>query len=343
MSQREQLAVPFPAQLIKAPPKGKYGSYVQHSTVTERLLSIVGPFTYEITQVIFGVAPAIYEKGTGKVKWPAREHAVVGCIARLTVTIDGETVSVEEAGDVENPAMETDGRNLKDASSDAIKRCAMRVGLGLHLWSQDDYFLDRQLAKDAQSVAAAVDGPVNPVEEIPSDGDDPGAVAPLSEPEPDEDDEPVEAPVDDDQSEYPPWGPGPGPKPMPEGKTPLVDAALAKQRLESEIAIDIDRRMKCPGQCEYLDPYTHDEPCCQDAHLRRLYQLAQAGLAIKHDGESKDLLHQALKKAGVRHVSQLRKAQLEDLISRSIYLFTGMIYGTGTIGNPNYPRPRDHA
>ena len=34
---------------------------------------------------------------------------------------------------------------LKNAISDAHKRCAMRVGLGLHLYAQDDYFLLKQL------------------------------------------------------------------------------------------------------------------------------------------------------------------------------------------------------
>ena len=41
---------------------------------------------------------------------------------------------------------------MKDAMSDAIKRCAMALGVGLHLWSQmgdqDEYFLDKQLAKN---------------------------------------------------------------------------------------------------------------------------------------------------------------------------------------------------
>ena len=39
----------------------------------------------------------------------------------------------------------TNGARLKNAVSDAHKRCAMRVGLGLHLYAQDDYFLLDQL------------------------------------------------------------------------------------------------------------------------------------------------------------------------------------------------------
>jgi hypothetical protein len=36
---------------------------------------------------------------------------------------------------------------LKNAASDAIKRCAMRLGVGLSLWSQENYYLDKALAK----------------------------------------------------------------------------------------------------------------------------------------------------------------------------------------------------
>lgn len=148
MTQLQQLATPFPEHLVKKAPQGKFGSYVAHSAITERLLSIVGPFSYEIVEVIHGHAKAVIGKnGTAEhPTYPARDQAIVGCLGRLTVTIDGRTVSVIEVGDVEEAAMNNDGRNLKDASSDAIKRCAMRLGLGLHLWSQSDYFLEAQLS-----------------------------------------------------------------------------------------------------------------------------------------------------------------------------------------------------
>ena len=79
-------------------------------------------------------------------------EVVTGVILALTVEIDGELVTVEEAGDVEQPFnWRTDGARLKDAVSDAVKRCAMALGVGLHLWSQFDgqseYFLDKQLEK----------------------------------------------------------------------------------------------------------------------------------------------------------------------------------------------------
>ena len=40
------------------------------------------------------------------------------------------------------------GEKLKKMESDAFKRCASKLGVGLHLWAQEQYFLDVQLAKD---------------------------------------------------------------------------------------------------------------------------------------------------------------------------------------------------
>lgn len=146
MSQLRELAEPFKGRLVKSAPAGKYGSYVAHSTVNERLLSVVGPFTFEVTQLIRGWTDEVVTgRGTPKERvYPPRD-AVIGCIARLEVEIDGRMVAVSEVGDVEGAAGQSDGANAKEASSDAFKRCAMRLGLGLHLWSQDDYFLDKQL------------------------------------------------------------------------------------------------------------------------------------------------------------------------------------------------------
>ena len=160
----QQLAKPFPDSLVKPAPQGRFGDYVPHSTVTERLLSIVGAFNYEVVEVIRGDAPQVVGKGKGftktNPKYPARSDAIVGCLARLGVEVDGKKIYITEVGDVDEPAMNNDGTNLKNASSDAIKRCAMRIGLGLHLWSQEDYFLDLQLAtsKDDDEVVEVTNG-----------------------------------------------------------------------------------------------------------------------------------------------------------------------------------------
>jgi hypothetical protein len=131
MRQLRELATPFPPSLVHKAPQGKYGSYVEHSTYTERLLSIVGPYSTEVREILRGP-----------------DGTIEGVLLALTVTIDGRTVTVVEAGDCEQPGnWKTQGARMKDAMSDAIKRCCSRIGLGLHLWSQDSYFLDKQLDK----------------------------------------------------------------------------------------------------------------------------------------------------------------------------------------------------
>ena len=131
MSDLLKLSTPFPDNLVKPAPQGKYGTYVAHSTVTERLLSIVGPFDMRICETFYG------DNGN-----------VEGVVLEMTFMIDGQRVTVQEIGDCEQPTnWKTQGARLKDAVSDGVKRCAMRIGLGLHLWSQDDYFLPSQLEK----------------------------------------------------------------------------------------------------------------------------------------------------------------------------------------------------
>ena len=131
MTQLQQLAEPFPPGLIKQPPKGKYGEYVPHSAVTERLLAVVGPYSQEVSEVLYDA-----------------DGRVEGVVLTLVFEVDGQTVRISEAGEWSNPQSKTQGARLKDAISDATKRCAMRAGLGLHLWSQADYFLDDMLGGD---------------------------------------------------------------------------------------------------------------------------------------------------------------------------------------------------
>jgi hypothetical protein len=107
--------------------------------------------------VLRGDLPAVPADPNGKSRRakngsPALAGVVVGGIWRLIAEVDGRRVEVEEVGDVDPRNKEHDGERLKDAASDALKRCAMRLGLGLHLWAQEHYFLDQQLA--AQLAAA---------------------------------------------------------------------------------------------------------------------------------------------------------------------------------------------
>ncbi len=122
VSDLTRLAQRFPRELVQRDPGGN--RYVAHENVTQWLLGVVGPFSFELVEGVW----------------------------RLTLQVDGRTVRLEEAGDVEDPHnWRHDGQRLKQAASDAIKRCAMRAGLGLHLWAGERYVLDQRLSKGEPS------------------------------------------------------------------------------------------------------------------------------------------------------------------------------------------------
>tara|TARA_A100001015_G_C14786058_1_gene631121 strand:- start:328 stop:759 length:432 start_codon:yes stop_codon:yes gene_type:complete len=134
MNQLHELSRRFPDKFIHKNPSG-FGDYIQHSVIRQRLLTVLGAYSTDIVETL-------YDDGI-----------ITGVILKLSCVIDGKEISVVEAGDVENPSnWKTNGARMKDAMSDAIKRCAMALGVGLHLWSQidgeDEYFLDKQLEKE---------------------------------------------------------------------------------------------------------------------------------------------------------------------------------------------------
>lgn len=144
---------PFPRHLIHSNPSGG-GSYVKHSVVVQRLLDLFGAYDFELVEVLRGDVAAIAPNPSGNSKRakdgaPALDDAVVGAVCRLTVMIDEKPCRIEDVGDCESPHnWPHDGARLKDAMSDAIKRCAARLGVGLHLWAQDEAYLYEKLRKD---------------------------------------------------------------------------------------------------------------------------------------------------------------------------------------------------
>ena len=133
MNQLYELSRRFPDKFIHKNPSG-FGDYIQHSVIRQRLLTVLGAYSTDIVETLYD------------------EGIITGVVLKLSCVIDGKEISVVEAGDVENPTnWKTNGARMKDAMSDAIKRCAMSLGVGLHLWSQidgqDEYFLDKQLEK----------------------------------------------------------------------------------------------------------------------------------------------------------------------------------------------------
>jgi hypothetical protein len=115
---------------VKQKPGKFAASYVEHSVIVQRLLEVVGPFNFTVDKLI--------TEPDGKVS---------GCFATLECWIDGDYITITECGDVENLSNQTNGAAAKMAASDALKRCCARIGLGTHLWSGDNYYLDKALAK----------------------------------------------------------------------------------------------------------------------------------------------------------------------------------------------------
>lgn len=146
-----ELARPFPSNYVK---EVQGADYVPHHIVNQRAIHIFGePPKVEILREIYDG-----EKLTGVV---------------MRMTIFG--LWSEEAGASDNPQSKTNGDRLKDACSDAYKRCAMRLGLGLHLWAQKDYFLFDALTKNGEGHSQTGEGGSHP-DPTPAERDAPSPV-----------------------------------------------------------------------------------------------------------------------------------------------------------------------
>lgn len=129
MTQLQDLAKPFPASAIRTRPQGgREVEYVPASTVIEKLLATLGPFGWHVS-------------ATGRDPW-----VIVGTI---TAEVDGRTVEVQGVGE---------GDDAKSAESDALKRAARMLAVGLHLWSGDGYRLHRALEHRPTVIVEASDG-----------------------------------------------------------------------------------------------------------------------------------------------------------------------------------------
>lgn len=198
MSDLLELSLPFPAQMIEGVDKGGRGRVdtVSHFHVVQKLLAICGPFDWEIIREIRGYIPEWVDR-KGNLRMPARADGVTGVIGRMVITIDDRKVTIAEVGTAENPHLENDGENAKKAASDALKRCAMRVSAGLHLWAKDYYVLPNSLRKKEA-------GDTDPHEAEPVPSPEPAVIRqesdeePISEPESD-------APVSEPSVGSPSW------------------------------------------------------------------------------------------------------------------------------------------
>jgi len=115
----KKLTKDFPKSVVKKAPQGKFGDYVPHHIYTQRLVDVIGgnyDFTFEETR--------------------DKDGAIIGAKCRLYIKSSDQTI--EEVGDVDMNAVKrniTESEILKLAVSDGIKRCCMRLGIGLELWT----------------------------------------------------------------------------------------------------------------------------------------------------------------------------------------------------------------
>ena len=121
MANNVDLLSPFPQEVVRKAPAGKFGDYVPHAHYVERLRDSGVKYTWQCEPV--------YGTHNG-------EKRIVG--AKGTIYID-KMGSYDGFGDVDTFKLSSpkfnDGSNLKDAESDAFKRACMRFGLGVELWS----------------------------------------------------------------------------------------------------------------------------------------------------------------------------------------------------------------
>ena len=128
---KKELTKPFGKDEVKPAPRGKFGSYVPHHLVTKRLNKFAyGDWSHVLKEIVRNKDNSV--------------RAVV-----TTFTLFG--VSHDEIGDVDNNDVNnnnTDGELLKLCMSDALKRGAMRHGIGLHLWTgektEEEHYADKQ-------------------------------------------------------------------------------------------------------------------------------------------------------------------------------------------------------
>lgn len=129
MSQLADLSKPIDARYVEKKPGGYDADYVSHPVIAQYLIGLLGRVPQQ------EIVREIYDA-----------DKLTGVVLRLTLVIDGQTVVIEEVGDDDGNA-KNNGARLKNAVSDAYKRCAMRASCGLSLWAQENYFLDKSLAK----------------------------------------------------------------------------------------------------------------------------------------------------------------------------------------------------
>ena len=160
-----QISKPWNKTFVKKINKG-FGDidYVEHTQVTQKLIALIPDL--DIT-----TGDIIYDK-IEDVNGVSRKF-VTGLRVILTGTVDGKRIRREDYGMCDKPFFHSDpnkvynnGQRAKECVSDAIKRCAMRFGIGLELYDTDAWLSDylekeivelENLSNDEQQLQEQID------------------------------------------------------------------------------------------------------------------------------------------------------------------------------------------
>ena len=118
--------------------------YVDHTQVTQRLIALIPDVQLKAGSFIYDD----YEDLEGR-----RRKILTGVEYTVEGTIDGHFRSVTEVGmcdkpfEVEGRKPSNNGERAKECISDAVKRCGMRLGIGIELYDSSAW-LSSYLADD---------------------------------------------------------------------------------------------------------------------------------------------------------------------------------------------------
>jgi len=135
------LSKPWNKNLVKTINKG-FGDidYVEHTQVTQKLIAVSPDWNFNIDQ---------YLEDTVEDVNGLQRTFITGAQVTITMKVDNEYVSRTEVGMCDKPFFHNDpnkvhnnGQRAKECVSDAIKRCAMRFGVGIELYDTDAWISD---------------------------------------------------------------------------------------------------------------------------------------------------------------------------------------------------------
>jgi len=135
------LSKPWNKKLVKKLNKG-FGDidYVEHTQVTQKLIAVSPDWNFNIEK---------YIEDTVEDMNGIQRTFIAGAQVSITMKVDNEYLTRSEVGMCDKPFFHSDpnkvynnGQRAKECVSDAIKRCAMRFGVGLELYDTDAWLSD---------------------------------------------------------------------------------------------------------------------------------------------------------------------------------------------------------